>query len=110
MPVHTKEQIFSLLDQHHQQLAEFGVHQVGIFGSFVRNTPHQQSDVDILVEFVPEQKTFDNFMHLALFLEDLFGRQIDLVTKESLSPYIGPMILREVEYVTISPRIPATYS
>ena len=37
---------------------------------------------------------------LAFLLEDLFGRRVDLVTTEALSPHIGPHILREVEYVT----------
>jgi hypothetical protein len=57
--------------------------------------------VDILVEFDPDQKTFDNFMQLAFFLEDLFDRKVDLITTESLSPYLGPHILREVEYAAI---------
>jgi predicted nucleotidyltransferase len=38
---------------------------------------------------------------VASFLEDLFGRQVDLITTESLSPYIGPHILREVEYASL---------
>jgi predicted nucleotidyltransferase len=61
------------------------------------------SDIDILVAFKPEQKTFENFMNLSFFLEDIFGRSVDLVTVEALSPYIGPHILEEVEYVTIDP-------
>jgi len=63
----------------------------------VRNQSEERSDVDILVEFEPEQKTFDNFMQLAFFLEDLSGRNVDLITIESLSPHIGPYILHEVE-------------
>lgn len=101
MPVQTKAQVLSLLHQHQLELQQFGVSRCGVFGSFVRDAIHEQSDVDILVVFDPEQKTFDNFMHLAFFLEDLFGRDVDLVTVESLSPYIGPKILREVEYVSV---------
>ncbi len=63
---------------------------------------HDQSDVDILVDFDPSKKTFGNFMNLAFFLEDIFGRKVDLVTTESLSPHIGPRILDEVEYGSIS--------
>jgi hypothetical protein len=58
------------------------------------------SDVDILVEFDPQRKSFDNFMDLAFYLDDLLGRKVDLVTTESLSPYIGPHILHEVEYAS----------
>ncbi len=102
MAVQTKEQVLALLRRHQPELRRFGVKRCGVFGSFVRNEPHDQSDVDVLVEFEPDQKTFDNFMHLAFFLEDLFGRKVDLITTESLSPYIGPHILREVEYAPVS--------
>ena len=61
-----------------------------------------ESDVDLLVEFEPNKKTFTNFSNLVFFLEDLLGQRVEIVTVESLSPYIGPYILREVEYVTIS--------
>lgn len=102
MAVQTKAQVFSLLHQHQQELQQFGVKRCGVFGSFVRDTAiHEQSDVDILVAFEPEQKTFDNFIHLSFFLEDLFDRTVDLITIESLSPYIGPYILDEVEYVAV---------
>jgi uncharacterized protein len=101
MTVQTKEQILTLLHEHQAELRRFGVRRCGLFGSFVRNKPDDRSDVDILVEFAPEQKTFDNFMHLAFFLEDLFGRPVDLITTESLSPFIGPHILREVEYARV---------
>lgn len=102
MPVRTKAQVLSLLHHHQQELQQFGVKRCGVFGSFVRDTAvHDQSDVDILVAFEPDQKTFDNFIHLSFFLEDLFGRTVDLITIESLSPYIGPRILDEVEYVPV---------
>lgn len=100
MAVQTREQILDLLRQHQKELRRLGVRRCGLFGSFARNTPHNGSDVDILVEFQPGQKTFDNFMNLAFFLEDLFGRRVELVTTESLSPYIGPAILSEVEYAS----------
>lgn len=101
MPVRTKEQVLARLREVQAELRQFGIKRCGVFGSFVRNECQDQSDVDILVEFEPDQKTFDNFMQLAFFLEDLFGRQVDLITLESLSPYIGPYILREVEYAPI---------
>jgi hypothetical protein len=60
------------------------------------------SDIDLLIEFDAPAKTFDNFMALSFFLEDLFDQKVEIVTKESLSPYIGPHILNEIEYVTIA--------
>jgi predicted nucleotidyltransferase len=94
--VQTKEQIFALLQQHEAQLKAFGVKRCGLFGSFLRGQPAAGSDVDVLVEFEPGQKTFDNFMHLSFFLEETFGRKVDLLTPESLSRHIGPKIMREV--------------
>ncbi|MEI6179866.1 MAG: nucleotidyltransferase family protein [Chloroflexales bacterium] len=72
----------------------------GLFGSFVRNESRPDSDIDILVEFHPTKKTFDNFIQLAFYLEDVLGRPVDLITADSLSPYIGLHILQEVEYVS----------
>ena len=102
MPVQTKEQVLTLLQEHQPELRSLGVKRCGVFGSFVRNEARAQSDVDILVEFEPEKKSFDKFMQLSFLLEDLFGRRVDLVTTESLSPYIGPHILNEVEYAPVA--------
>ena len=100
--VQNKNQVLSLLDKHKQELRDFGVARCGVFGSFVRDTEiHDKSDVDILVAFEPDEKTFDNFIHLSFFLEELFERAVDLITVESLSPYIGSHILAEVEYVSV---------
>lgn len=78
----TKEHLFSLLQDHQATLRRFGVQRCGVFGSFVRHAPTPHSDVDLLVEFAPEQKTFDHFMQLVWFLEDLLGRSVDLVTPD----------------------------
>ena len=98
-PVQTKQDIVKLLEENQTRLEKFGVKQLGLFGSFVREEQNTQSDVDLLVEFKAGQKTFDNFMGLSFFLEDLFQQPVELVTTDSLSPYIGPYITREVEYV-----------
>jgi predicted nucleotidyltransferase len=102
MDVRKKEDVLTIIRNHQQEIKDLGVRRYGFFGSFVREEATEQSDIDILVEFEPGQKTFDNFMKLAFFLEDLLGREVDLVTVESLSPYIGPHILKEVEYASIS--------
>ncbi|MBX3328460.1 MAG: hypothetical protein U0223_12970 [Nitrospira sp.] len=51
--------------------------------------------MDVLVEFVPTEKTFDRFMALVNLLEDILERRVEVVTTESLSPFIGPHILAE---------------
>lgn len=82
-------------------LRAYGARRLGLFGSVVRNEARFDSDVDLVVEFETGKKTFDNFMGLANALEELFHRKIELITIESLSPYLRPYILREIEYVTL---------
>lgn len=77
----------------------FGVARLGLFGSFARGEATPESDVDILVEFGADKKGFAVFMELAFWLEDMLGRPVELVTLESLSPYLAPHILPTVEYV-----------
>lgn len=98
----TKGDLLQSLQAHADAITSFGVERLGLFGSFVRNEQNSDSDVDFLVTFKPGQKTFDNFSRLAYCLEELLGRPIELVTPESLSPYIGPHILDEVEYVDLA--------
>lgn len=99
-PVQTKERVLSLLAEHKDRIKALGVKKLGLFGSFAYEGQHAESDIDLLVEFEQDKKTFDNFIQLSFFLEDLFQRRVELVTPEALSPYIGPHILEEVEYVT----------
>lgn len=101
-PVVNKVEVIERLQGAREELAALGVRRIGLFGSLVNGQPGNGSDVDMLIEFAPEQHTFDCFMELAFFLEELMGRRVDLVTPESLSPHIGPHILREVERVQIA--------
>jgi uncharacterized protein len=100
MSVGSKEQVFRLLREHQAELRRLGG-RCGVFGSFARGQQRAESDVDLLVEFEEGQKSFDNFMRLSFYLEELLGRRVELLTPESLSPHIGPRILGEVEYATV---------
>lgn len=95
-----RNSIIQTLYSYRKELTGFGVDRIGLFGSYYKNKTHPNSDIDFLVEIQKERKTFKNFMALAYFLEDLFKKKVDLVTPQSLSPYIGPHILRSVEYVS----------
>ncbi len=89
----------ALLRKHEPELkSRFGVAKIGIFGSFSRGEERPDSDVDVLVTFREGEKTFDNFMGVRFYLEDLFQRRIDLVTDASLKPLIRDPILRDVIY------------
>jgi uncharacterized protein len=98
----TKQDIFSMIQANQSRLKELGVAKLGLFGSYVRGEQRPESDIDLLVQFVPGKKTFDAFMDLCFFLEEILQRKVEVVTVESLSPYIGPHILKEVEYVEIA--------
>lgn len=97
-----KSLIFHRILSEKKQLAFYGVKNIGLFGSFVRGDQTPLSDIDILVEFLPEKHTFDNFMEVAFLLEKILERKVELITPEALSPYIGPHILKEVERVPIA--------
>ncbi len=100
--IHTKSQLLETLLLHKNEIHSFGVLRLGIFGSFARNEAKEKSDVDFFVEFVSGKKSFDNFMNLAFLLQEITGRKIELLTPQSLSPYIGKYILKEVEYVPLA--------
>ena len=100
--INTKQDVLDALRQNRFRLRALGVSRIGLFGSFVRDEQRPESDIDLLVEFEPNKKSFDVFMELSFFLEDLLQHHIELVTRESLSPYIGPHILKEVEYAALA--------
>ena len=99
--INTKQEIFDTLNQSRSRLKALGVKKLGLFGSFVRGEQRTDSDIDLLVEFEPNRKTFDSFMELSFFLENILQHRIELVTLESLSPYTGPYILKEVKYASL---------
>ena len=91
--------VIEILKNHEELIKQkYGVKRIGIFGSFARGEAKEHSDIDVLVDFNDGAKTFDHFMELKFFLEDLFGRKIDLVTESALRPQLKEGILREVTY------------
>jgi len=96
----TKNIIKHRIQQNKSKLTNLGVDLIGLFGSYVRGEQREDSDIDIFISFKEGQETFNNFMDLSYLLEEIFkGVKVEIVTKNGLSPYIGPKILREVEYV-----------
>jgi uncharacterized protein len=100
--VSNKQDIFETLDNNKNKLQKLGVSRMGVFGSFIRNEQTNLSDIDLLVEFAKGEKNFHNFINTANFMESILGRKVDLVTPESLSPYIGPHIMKNIQYVQIA--------
>jgi len=98
MGMFTKQEILKRLEENERQIRGYGIKRIGLFGSYVRNEQNKESDIDVLVEFEEEKVTFDNYMHLKFFLEDLLGHKVDLVIRDDLKPQLKPYILKEVEY------------
>ncbi|MFZ2630235.1 MAG: nucleotidyltransferase family protein [Desulfosalsimonadaceae bacterium] len=77
---------------------QYGLKEVGIFGSYVRGEQDESSDVDLLVE-VERPMGLIKFLKLENHLSQILGVKADLVTKKALKPNIGRRILQEVQYV-----------
>ena len=96
----TKQFIINTINSHKQEITKYGITKIGLFGSYARNEQTEKSDIDLFIDFDPQKETFDNFMELCFYLDDLFkGIKVEVVTKNGLSPIIGPKIIKEVEYV-----------
>jgi hypothetical protein len=97
--VPTRPEIVKRLRAAEAEIRAFGVERLALFGSVLHGEASPASDVDLLVQFSPGRKTFDQLLALSGFLEDRLGHRVELVTTESLSPFIGPRILAEAHDV-----------
>ncbi len=91
----TRDEAIRRLHTVESKIRGLGVRRLALFGSVLRNEARPESDVDVLVDLAPNEKTFDRFMALADLLEDTLQHRVDVITTESLSPFIGPHILAE---------------
>jgi uncharacterized protein len=76
---------------------DYSVRKIGLFGSFSDETFTAESDIDLLVEF--EKPIGWKYFSLEIFLEEVFGRKIDLVTKDAIKEQVKDRILKQVQYV-----------
>jgi predicted nucleotidyltransferase len=92
------EEIKSTLAIHKEELRQkYKIKEIGIFGSYVRNQQHKQSDVDVLVEFDEKANlSLLDFVRLENYLSEILGIKVDLVEKHTLKPRIGRRVLEEV--------------
>lgn len=89
----TREDIMNLLRENREELERLGVQRLALFGSRAREDAQSKSDLDFLVEF--KKKSFDAYMDLKFFLEDLFGVPVDLVLANTIKPRLRDRILEE---------------
>ena len=98
--MYTKDRILEKVVDHRDQLRQFGVRDIGLFGSLAKDQSSLTSDIDILVDFEHSQETYENFIAVCDYLKRLFeGQKVDIVTKGGLSRHIGSHILDNVIYV-----------
>ena len=92
------KKITNILKEYKEKLKEkYGVKEIGIFGSYVREEDKEKSDLDILVEFEQDAKIgLLKFVNMENYLSELTGVKVDLVEKSALKPRIGKHILKEV--------------
>jgi predicted nucleotidyltransferase len=91
--------IKEIIEKHKPEIRqEYHVSEIGVFGSYTREEQQDDSDIDILVSF-EKPIGFIKFMRLEFYLSELLGKKVDLVSKDSLKPYIGKVILEETQYV-----------
>ena len=103
LPVETKTEILVRLQGIEPELRALGVRRIGLFGSFVKGRQSADSDVDLLLEFEPGEKSFDHFMSISIQLEETLQRTDELLTIESLSQNLCPHILKETEDLLAAP-------
>lgn len=95
----SRSEVIRRLQSAETEIRGLGVRRLALFGSIVRGEARAESDVDLLVEFHADAKSFDAFLELCDLLETLLERPVEVVTTEALSPYVGPHILAEAEDV-----------
>ena len=89
-----RDEILARLTAHREEIEGFGVESLRLFGSMARGEAAANSDVDLLVRF-RETPTFSGYMKLRIFLEDLLGAKVDLVTESGLREAVRPFVEKD---------------
>ena len=77
--------------------SRFTVKTFALFGSYARGEQTSESDIDLFVEF--ERPVGIEFVELIIYLEGLFGKPVDLVTKNGLNNKLKPFVGKDLIYV-----------
>ena len=94
-----RDEIVKRLRAEGGKLRDLHVKSLALFGSVARGQARPDSDVDFLVEF-EGPATFDRYMSLKCFLEDLLARPVDLVPRKGVRPQLMPYVEREAVHVS----------
>ncbi len=92
----SRDEVLETLSKHSVDIQGLGVESIAIFGSVARDEAGPDSDVDLLVEFKPEERVgMFRFLELKEYLESLLGCSVDLVTRDGLKRQLREEILGE---------------
>ena len=93
-----RDDVLTLFTANTDTRRRLGVRRLGLFGSCARGEATASSDLDFVVDFA--EKSFDAYMDLKTFLEDLFACRVDLVLTDTIKPRLRPIIQRETVYAS----------
>ena len=104
----TRSKALRILEENFEQLERLGVEKIALYGSVARNEATAESDVDVLVELADEQLTLEGYMDVCFFLEELFGRRVDVTTFRSIKPHWKDYVLGDAVYLDTPDNVSAT--
>ena len=91
----TRTEVLETLRRHRPELERFAVKTIALFGSYAKDAQTDASDLDFVVEF--SAPTYDNFVDLEHFLEQLFDRRIDILTPAGVDTIRVPRITDDIK-------------
>jgi hypothetical protein len=96
----TRDDILVFLKLHKDEMGQiYGVTHIGLFGSHARQSAHDDSDIDIVVELDVEKKTLRNFFGLKRYLEENLGKTVDLGIESAMKPIVVQAARKDMIYV-----------
>ena len=103
----TNSHALHMLEANSEQLRRLGVEKIALYGSVARDEATPQSDVDVLVDLADACMTLEGYMDLCIYLEELFGRRVDVTTFRSIKPHMRDSMLADVVYVDLREEVEA---
>jgi len=95
-----KSEILKFLTEHKAELRKnFGVTNIGLCGSYVRNENRTDSDIDLIIDMESERKDIHNYLALKRSLENQLNARVDIGFENAIKPAIKSHIMNEIEYV-----------
>ncbi len=101
----TRSHTLHMLAANRAQLKRLGVEKIALYGSVARDEATQQSDVDVLVELADAFLTLEGCMDFCFYLEELFGRRVDITTFRSIKPHMRDRVLADAVYLEMRENI-----